>query len=154
MPPMDPEAIGGILPCLTMAYKHDRMPPFCKTAIHESLEKATMFAPVAKCRRSLTDNHTDRQLWFECWRGTVQRYHTPCVVTDVDGRQMQSSSDAEETCACRIWKLIWLVDNGLPLQVWAFMHTWEHDNPPRTFRGHRPLQKCGKLRASGVTSPW
>lgn len=32
MPPMLSGSVGGIRPGLTMAWKHNRMPPFCKTA--------------------------------------------------------------------------------------------------------------------------
>lgn len=42
MPPMDTETIGGISTGLTMVSKNDRMPLFCKMAIHTSFEKVTM----------------------------------------------------------------------------------------------------------------
>ena len=32
MPPMVSGSVGGIRPGLTMAWKHNRMPPFCKMA--------------------------------------------------------------------------------------------------------------------------
>ncbi|HBH08212.1 MAG TPA: hypothetical protein DDX40_02265 [Rikenellaceae bacterium] len=75
MPPMDLGTIGGILPCSILAQKHDRMPTFCKIAIHASAEKATMFGQVAECRRPLTDNITGRQPWLECWRGMTMARH-------------------------------------------------------------------------------
>ena len=41
MPTMVSEGIVGIQLRLSMAWRHDRMPPFRKTATHASFEKAT-----------------------------------------------------------------------------------------------------------------
>ena len=104
MPPMLSGSIGGIRPCLTMAWKHNRMPPFCKMATRTFKICETYSVAPRPCRLFYDmPNNTQVCEYIHTWKSNSLAVRSMAFQVRETTRTWKSGTPIERSCrGCRL----------------------------------------------------